>query len=107
MLTLWQAEWCPASRLVRQRLTELGIAYLTRQVPVEREQRADLLTATGNDSVPALVDGAAVLVGAEAILDHLNSRFPEPPEAHAHHEKAAKVQRKHLEETCPQLRTTH
>ena len=25
MLELWQTEWCPASRRVRQRLTELGL----------------------------------------------------------------------------------
>lgn len=28
MLELWQTEWCPASRRVRQRLTELGVDYL-------------------------------------------------------------------------------
>ena len=27
MYELWQTEWCPASRRVRQRLTELGIDY--------------------------------------------------------------------------------
>ena len=35
----WQTEWCPASHRVRQRLTELGLAYVVRQVPVEREAR--------------------------------------------------------------------
>ena len=39
-LELWQTEWCPASHRVRQRLTELGLAYVVRQVPVEREDRA-------------------------------------------------------------------
>ena len=28
MVELWQTEWCPASRRVRQRLTELGIDYI-------------------------------------------------------------------------------
>lgn len=37
MLELWQTEWCPASRRVRQRLTELGIDYLIRQVPVDKD----------------------------------------------------------------------
>ena len=41
MLELFQTEWCPASRRVRQRLTELGLDYLNRQVPVERV-RAEL-----------------------------------------------------------------
>ena len=34
MYELWQTEWCPASRRVRQRLTELGIDYLVHQVPL-------------------------------------------------------------------------
>jgi len=42
MLELWQTEWCPASRRIRERLTELGIDYVTRQVPVEKEQRTAL-----------------------------------------------------------------
>ena len=32
-LELWQTEWCPASHRVRQRLTELGLTYIARQVP--------------------------------------------------------------------------
>src|SRR5439155_1234403 len=53
---LWQTEWCPASRRVRQRLTELGVEYVARQVPVEREERGELVEATGQTSIPALVD---------------------------------------------------
>ena len=45
-LQLWQAEWCPASHRVRQRLTELGVSYLARPVPVAREDRAELEHAT-------------------------------------------------------------
>jgi hypothetical protein len=36
MLELWQTEWCPASRRVRERLTELGVDYVVGQVPVEK-----------------------------------------------------------------------
>ncbi len=54
MLQLWQTEWCPASHRVRERLTELGVDYLTRQVPVDKEQRTVLLAATGADVIPAL-----------------------------------------------------
>ena len=42
MLELFQTEWCPASRRIRQRLTELGLDYLNHQVPVEREERTVL-----------------------------------------------------------------
>jgi glutathione S-transferase len=101
MLELYQTEWCPASRRVRERLTELGLDYLVRQVPVERDERTALLVATGADTIPALLlgDGMAV-VGEEAIETYLDERFNEPPEAEAHRLKAAKTRRRYLEEEC-------
>jgi hypothetical protein len=42
MLELWQSERCPASRRIRERLTELDVEYVTRQVPVERAERTVL-----------------------------------------------------------------
>lgn len=101
MLELFQTEWCPASRRVRERLTELGLDYLVRQVPVERGARAALLAATGADTIPALLveDGTAV-IGEEAIEGYLDERFEEPPEAPAHRAKAEKARRRYLEEEC-------
>jgi glutathione S-transferase len=100
MLELWQTEWCPASRRVRQRLTELGLDYLVRQVPVERADRDALRAATGADTIPVLVrDGGPPLVGEEAILPWLE-RLPEPPGAGEHRIKAAKARRRYLEEEC-------
>lgn len=41
MLTLYQAEWCPYSSAVRERLTELGLDFVARQVePRESERTA-------------------------------------------------------------------
>ncbi len=37
---------------VRQRLTELGLAYTTRRVPVAREARTELQLATGDTEIP-------------------------------------------------------
>jgi glutathione S-transferase len=54
MYELSQTEWCPASRRVRQRLTELGIDYLTRQVPVGNDERILLRERTGTDTIPVL-----------------------------------------------------
>ncbi len=109
MLELYQTEWCPASRRVRERLTELGLDYLVHQVPVEREARTTLLEATGADTIPALLleDGGAV-AGEEAIEVYLDERFDEPPEAEAHRLKAAKAHRRYLEEECECLQpATH
>jgi glutathione S-transferase len=101
MLELWQTEWCRASRRVRQRLTELGIDYLIRQVPVEKEQRHALRRATGSDTIPALVfDNGEIILGEDAILRLLSHTVPEPTQAEAHRQKAAKARRRYLEEEC-------
>jgi glutathione S-transferase len=42
VITLYQAEWCPFSSAVRQRLTELGIDFVARQVAPEPEQRSEV-----------------------------------------------------------------
>jgi glutathione S-transferase len=105
-LQLWQTEWCPASRRVRLRLTELGVEYVARQVPVEREKRGELVEATRQTSIPALVDRGRVVVGGDPILDYLDSRFPEPREALRHRAKAAKARERDLEEACPRLALT-
>ena len=109
MLELWQTEWCPASRRLRQRLTELGVDYLIRQVPVEREQRHVLRAATGTDAIPALtLEDGTVLVGEETIAGWLDVNVAEPAEAEAHRLKAAKARRRYLEEECECLQpATH
>jgi glutathione S-transferase len=101
MLELFQAEWCPASRRVRERLTELGIDYTNRQVPVEREARTALREAVGTDSIPALrLENGSAVVGEENIVAYLGEQFAEPFEAEAHQQKAAKLRRRYLEEEC-------
>ncbi len=105
MLELWQTEWCPASHRVRERLTELGVDYLTRQVPVDRDARFALREVTGADVIPALVleDGPA-LVGEDAIGAYLDTHLAEPLGAEEHRLKAAKARRRYLEEECKCLR---
>jgi glutathione S-transferase len=83
-MEFWQAEWCPHSHRVRLRLTELGISYVARQVPVDRDDRLLLEAETGGRSIPTLVDGDTIVFGADAILEHLNATFAEPAAARAH-----------------------
>jgi len=66
VLTLYQAEWCPYSSAVRQRLSELGIDYVAKQVAPERKQRE------GEHEIPLLVteDGER-LEGTEAVFGYL------------------------------------
>ena len=101
MLELYQAEWCPASSRVRERLTELGLDYVVRQVPVDRDKRTALVAATGTETIPALLleDGTAV-VTEDAIQDYLDRHFAAPPDSEAHRLKAAKIRRAYLDEEC-------
>jgi glutaredoxin len=57
MLAPWQTEWCPASSRIRRRLTELGIDFVTRRVPLDTDERTALRQAIGCDAIPALVLG--------------------------------------------------
>jgi glutathione S-transferase len=101
MIELFQTEWCPASRRVRQRLTELGVDCVIRQVPADPAKRAALIEAAGVDSVPTLVlDHGTALVGEEEILEHLDRYHQEPAGAWAHRARAAKARRRYLEEEC-------
>jgi glutathione S-transferase len=101
MFELFQTEWCPASRRVRQRLTELGLDFVSRQVPVEREARTTLREAVGADTIPALrLENGSAVVGEENILALLGEQFAEPLEAAAQRKKAAKARRRYLEEEC-------
>jgi len=104
MLELFQTEWCPASRRVRQRMTELGLDYINRQVPVERDQRTTLLCETGADTIPVLrLEDRSIVIGEQAILAALDRLFAEPPEAAEQRDKAATARRRALERDCPCL----
>ena len=53
MLTLFQAEWCPHSHRVRQRLTELGLPFVAMQVEPRPEDRDELREASATASETA------------------------------------------------------
>jgi glutaredoxin len=89
MIELYQAEWCPHSHRVRQRLTELALHFVARQVPVDPAERADMERATGRRSIPTLVlDDGSVVGGDDKILAVLDRRFTETSEAARHRAKA-------------------
>jgi len=56
MLDLYQFEDCPYSKKVRQKLSELEIDYILRNVSEEKSNRARLLKISGQDEVPTLID---------------------------------------------------
>lgn len=66
MLELHQAEWCPFSSAVRERLTELGIDFVAKQVAPRQEDRE------GQHEIPLLVteDGER-FEGTDAVFEYL------------------------------------
>jgi glutathione S-transferase len=87
-MELYQAEWCPHSHKVRQRLTELGLDFRARQVEADPGERQELKAAAGTEEIPVLLadDGAAVC-GEDAILEYLG-RFEPRADANEHRAKA-------------------
>jgi glutathione S-transferase len=84
VLELWQAEWCPYSHRVRLRLTELRVDWVARTIPLDPDARDEMEAATGLRSIPTLVDGDAVVHGADAIVAYLDERYEEPTDARGH-----------------------
>lgn len=83
MLTLFQAEWCPYSSAVRERLTELGVDFIARQVEPWPEQRTEV------DEIPTLVTGEGTrIAGAREIFAYLGA-FDDGPFAAQHRERYA------------------
>ena len=88
-MELYQAEWCPHSHKVRQRLTELGVDVTLRQVPADPDEREELKRVADTDEIPVLVtDDGQTLAGEDEILDYLAAEFDERRDADRHREKA-------------------
>jgi glutathione S-transferase len=89
MLTLYQAEWCPKSHRVRQRLTELGLPFVAMQVEPRPEDRDELREASGDDSIPVLLTEDGEAIGeADAIIAWLDEHYAEPDTARGHRAQA-------------------
>jgi glutaredoxin len=65
MIQVFQAEWCPHSSRLRQRLTELGVDYVIRQTGPTPDQRHELTEATGCTSIPTVVLDDGTVLGGE------------------------------------------
>ncbi len=89
MLHLYQAEWCPFSHLVRQRLTELGVDFVAHQVEPSPDQRDALEAAVGSRLIPVVVldDGTVLDDDAADIVTELDRRFSENEHSAEHHER--------------------
>ncbi len=96
-MELYQAEWCPHSHKVRQRLTELGLDFQARQVSASRTSATSWSGGAGTTEIPVLIPpGSEPLCGEDEILAYLG-RFPDRADADRHREKAREEVREFAE----------
>ena len=107
MLTLYQADWCPSSSAVRERLTELGLAFVAQPVEPQPEQRAELRARTGDDTIPTLVtDDGDVHRGTDAVFRYL-ATLEGWEHADAHRERYREHREARIEDAPGRLLESH
>ena len=83
MMTLYQFEGCPYCRMVRQRLSDLELTYVSVCVSQDRSRRDKVLTVSGQPTVPVLVDGDVVLSDENEIIAYLDKTYGQAPSGQA------------------------
>lgn len=68
----WKCPWCAAAR---QGIENVGAEVELVEVPYAREERVEVLAASGQPWVPVLVDGDEVIVDSRRIVRHLYERY--------------------------------
>ena len=74
-LTLYHVDWCPDCEVVRDKLSELAVAYNDIIVPDIRPMRKVVHEISGQYYVPVLTDGNLVLTETHDILTHLDTHY--------------------------------
>jgi len=91
LIQVFQAEWCPYSARVRQRLNELDLPFVALPVPAAKDERSVMQERTGTRTIPAVILPDATVLGGDAaeIITELDKRFAEPPSAQAQRDQLA------------------
>jgi glutaredoxin 3 len=74
-MVLYQAEWCSYCVRVRQKMTELGLDYYIVNEPYSHAERHQTKAASGQTSIPVLVDGDVVLDDDDDIIPYLEQKY--------------------------------
>ena len=74
-IVLYQAEWCPYCARVRKKLTDLLLDYKTVNVPHSHAERQEVVAASGQTSIPVLVDGDVVLDDDDDMIPYLDRKY--------------------------------
>ncbi|MDR3591338.1 MAG: glutathione S-transferase N-terminal domain-containing protein [Negativicutes bacterium] len=74
-LILYNLETCPECRSIREKMGELELTYVCANVNPVREKRHKVFAASGQYSVPVLVDGTTMLTSTDNILEYLLEKY--------------------------------
>jgi glutathione S-transferase len=74
-IVLYQAEWCPYCVRVRKKLTDLLLDYTIVNEPHSHAERHEVKAASGQTSIPVLVDGDVVLDDDDTIIPYLDKKY--------------------------------
>ncbi|WP_135819932.1 glutathione S-transferase N-terminal domain-containing protein [Halostella litorea] len=85
MLELYQAEGCPHSETVREKLTDLGLSYVAHNprrpgenpAVLNEQVHAELRAVAGEDTIPVLVDHdrGEVVTESDRIESYLGEHY--------------------------------
>lgn len=77
MLELYQIGACPYCKKVRQKLSELNLDYICRNVSHGTKKREILMILGGKDQVPFLVDydKEILMYESDAIIEYLEKTY--------------------------------
>ena len=75
LLEVYQFEGCPFCKNVRQKMTDLGIDFIVRQV--DKQERTKVKEISGQEGVPVLVDpnNDTVMPESDDIVEYLEKHY--------------------------------
>jgi glutaredoxin len=74
-MKLYNLESCPYCKMVRDKMSQLGLEYEKVDVPPNRSDRQEVYQVSGQWTVPVLVDGDVMLDDEEKILPYLDEKY--------------------------------
>ena len=77
LLELYNLEGCPYCQMVKEKLWELGLSFVTHSVPKDKPDRKRVIEVSGQETVPVLVDPNTntVLDDEEKAVKYLEENF--------------------------------
>ena len=75
-MKLYNIDGCGYCAMVRNQLAQMDIEYEKIDVSWLHHERNEVYKASGQTTVPVLVDGDTILTDEYEIIDHLKKNYP-------------------------------